>query len=140
MLHKNRNTMQLYNCWPITCLSTIYKLFTSQINNKIYKHCDTNHILEEEQKGCIWKCLGCKEQLTINVSSQTRTREKAQRTCVMQTIKKCFTLCPTASWWSVRNIQNLPKRLGTFCSSWWEHGGQTCGWIIKMLELQTLEK
>jgi len=66
MLHKNRNTMQPYNCQPITCLSIIYKLFTTLINNKIYKHCETNHILEEEQKGCIWKCLVCKQELTIN--------------------------------------------------------------------------
>ena len=35
---------------PITCLCTIYKIYTARIAGKIYKHLDTNKLLAEEQK------------------------------------------------------------------------------------------
>ncbi|CAH2021123.1 unnamed protein product, partial [Acanthoscelides obtectus] len=37
---------------PITCLPTIYKIFTSIISEKIYSHLERNNLLDEEQKGC----------------------------------------------------------------------------------------
>jgi len=106
MLHKNRNTTQPY----ITCLSIIHKLFTSLINNKIYKHCNTNHILEEEQKGCIWKCLGCKQQLTINATVLKQAHVKKRNVHVLCRLSKKVSLC--APWLvdeGVRNTQNLPR-------------------------------
>lgn len=51
---------------PITCLSTMYKLLTACINDKIYEHCMANNILAREQKGCIRNTRGCKEQLVID--------------------------------------------------------------------------
>lgn len=51
---------------PITCLPTVYKIFTSIIANKIYHHVDNNNLLDEEQKGCRKNSRGCKEQLIID--------------------------------------------------------------------------
>jgi hypothetical protein len=51
---------------PITCLPTIYKIMTSCIKVIIYDHCQKLNILNEEQKGCVKECFGCKEQLTHN--------------------------------------------------------------------------
>ena len=51
---------------PITCLCTIYKIYTACIAEKIYKHLDANKLLAEEQKGCIKNSQGCKEQLVTD--------------------------------------------------------------------------
>ena len=51
---------------PITCLCTIYKIYTACIAEKICKHLDTDELLAEEQKGCIQNSQGCKEQLIID--------------------------------------------------------------------------
>ena len=47
-------------------LTVVHKLSTSMINNKIFEHCNMNQILEEKQKGCFQKSLGCKWQLAID--------------------------------------------------------------------------
>lgn len=51
---------------PITCLSTTYKLITSIIAERVNHHITQNKILHEEQKGCVKKSMGCKEQLIID--------------------------------------------------------------------------
>jgi hypothetical protein len=51
---------------PITCLCTIYKIYTACIAEKIYKYLETNKLLAEEQKGCIKKSQGCKEHLIVD--------------------------------------------------------------------------
>jgi hypothetical protein len=51
---------------PITCLPTIYKIMTSCIKVIIYDHCQKLNILNEEQKGSVKECFGCKEQLIID--------------------------------------------------------------------------
>lgn len=51
---------------PITCLPTLYKLLTSIIADKIYRHMEKNKLLAEEQKGCRKESRGCKEQLIID--------------------------------------------------------------------------
>lgn len=60
---------------PITCLPTLYKLFTSIITNKIYKHVTDNGIMPVEQKGCQRGSYGCKEQIIID----TLITEKAKK-------------------------------------------------------------
>jgi hypothetical protein len=63
---------------PITCLSTMYKLLTSIIANRIYKHLEDNNILAEEQKGCRRGAKGSKEQAIIDeaVTGQARYRNR----------------------------------------------------------------
>lgn len=51
---------------PITCLCTLYKITTGCLNEIIYSHVNSEHILCEEQKGCGKNAKGCKEQLTVD--------------------------------------------------------------------------
>lgn len=66
LLFKKGSPTEPKNYRPITCLPTCYKLLTSIISNKIYFHCETNNIFSFEQKGCIRKSMGCKEQLSVD--------------------------------------------------------------------------
>jgi hypothetical protein len=60
---------------PITCLPTIYKIMTSCIKVIIYDHCQKLNILNEEQKGCVKECFGCKEQLIIDTVIMEQARK-----------------------------------------------------------------
>ena len=63
---KSMTTFDKTNYRPITCLSTIWKLFSALIANQIYKHLHTNNLIPSEQKGCIRKTLGTIDQLYID--------------------------------------------------------------------------
>ncbi|KAL3286677.1 hypothetical protein HHI36_001174 [Cryptolaemus montrouzieri] len=60
MLPKSDRTQDPSQYRPIACLPTLYKMPTSCISNRIYKHLDDNNIFAEEQKGCRKKHHGCK--------------------------------------------------------------------------------
>jgi len=66
LLPKSQDCQDPSKYRPITCLCTIYKIYTACIAEQIYKHLDTNKLLTEEQKGFIRNCQSCKEQLIIN--------------------------------------------------------------------------
>jgi len=55
LLPKSQDCQDLSKYRPITCLCTIYKIYTACIAEKIYKHLDANKLLAEEQQGCIKK-------------------------------------------------------------------------------------
>lgn len=59
---------------PITCLNTIYKILKACLSNMLYEHLVENNIMAEEQKGCVRKAKGCKEQLTIDQVENKQTR------------------------------------------------------------------
>ena len=60
------NTQDPAKYRPITCLPTLYKLITSCITERIYRHCDQNSIIAVQQTGCTRGAMGCKEQLIID--------------------------------------------------------------------------
>jgi len=66
LLPKSQDCQDPSKYRTITCLCTIYKIYTACIAGKIYKHLDANKLLAEEQKGCIKKSQGCKAQLIID--------------------------------------------------------------------------
>jgi hypothetical protein len=66
---------------PITCLPTIYKIMTSCIKVRIYDHCQKLNILNEEQKGCVKECFGCKEQLIIDTVIMEQARKNNRNIC-----------------------------------------------------------
>jgi len=63
LLLKSQDCQDPWKYRPITCLCTIYKIYTACIAEKIYKHLDANKLLAEEQKRCIKNSHSCKEQL-----------------------------------------------------------------------------
>ena len=66
LLPKSTETHRPNKYRPICCLSTTYKLLTGLIADEIYSHLEGGDYLEEEQKGCIRKRPGTKDQLLIN--------------------------------------------------------------------------
>jgi len=66
LLPKSQETKNPKNYRPITCLTTMYKLLTSIINERIHSFLEQNLILPQEQKGCKRNSYGCKDQLLIN--------------------------------------------------------------------------
>ena len=66
VLPKNSETRNRKNYRPITCLTTMYKLLTSILTERIYHFLDKHNILPLEQKGCRGNSYGCKDQLLIN--------------------------------------------------------------------------
>jgi hypothetical protein len=48
---------------------------TSCIKVIIYDHCQKLNILNEEQKGCVKECFGCKEQLIIDTVIMEQARK-----------------------------------------------------------------
>ena len=51
------------NYRPITCLPTMWKLLSGIISDEIRNHLSNNGLLPMEQKGCLPKCRGTKDQL-----------------------------------------------------------------------------
>jgi hypothetical protein len=66
LITKDENTEDPSKFRPITCLPTVYKIFTLVITQKIYQHIETCNIISEEQKGCRKNSRGCKEQIIID--------------------------------------------------------------------------
>lgn len=64
------------NYRPITCLPTMWKVFSGIMANKIISHLTTNDILCHEQKGARPQCRATKDQLAID---RTVTRDNKKR-------------------------------------------------------------
>jgi hypothetical protein len=77
LIPKDENTEDTSKFRPITCLPTVYKIFTSVITQKIYQHIETHNIISEKQKGCRKNSRGCKEQIVIDevILNQVRKKE-----------------------------------------------------------------
>ena len=86
---------EVTNYRPITCLSVMWKLFTSIISEEIYQHLDKNGLLPEEQKGCKKRSRGTKDQLLID-KTIIRNCKKRQIGLAMGWIdyKKAFDMVP----------------------------------------------
>lgn len=118
MRYIKRETLHSWTL-SITCLCSIYKLFTSVIN-KLNEHCNMNHILAEEQEVCIQKSLGCKQQLTIDAIILEQAHEKKHNILVcyvnhkksillgvpqLTKVLQIYKICP-----KIRNILQLMMR------------------------------
>lgn len=66
LLSKGKETKEPKNYRPITCLPTLYKIMTSLVCQRLYKHVLENNILPPEQKGCRKGSRGCKDQLLVD--------------------------------------------------------------------------
>lgn len=92
---------------PITCLSTIYKIFTACIAGKVREHCEKYNIIAEEQKGCRRGAMGCKEQLVIDqVITEQAYRRKRNITTAFIDYQKAYDSVPH-SW--LRRVLQIYK-------------------------------
>lgn len=111
------------NYRPITCLSVFYKTLTSLISNKIYKHCENNKLIAFEQKGCIRKSLGCKEQLTVDavIMEQVKRKKRNLFSCFID-YAKAFDSVPHNWLLKILEIykisENIRSLLAHMIQSW----------------------
>ena len=103
---------------PITCLPTMYKVLTSILTEKIYRHIYTNNLMTEEQKGCRKKAQGCKEQIIID-NSITRNCKKRKGELHVAYIdyQKAFDSVPHTWLQEVLNIYKIDPILTTYLQS-----------------------
>ena len=103
LLAKNDKTEESKNYRPITCLSTTYKLLTSILTERTYKHLDENSLLPLEQKGCRRGSYGCKDQLLINkmILENCKTKQR-NMSCAWIDYKKAFDSVPHN--WILRSL------------------------------------
>jgi hypothetical protein len=95
LLPKDRNTANPAKYRPITCLSNLYKVLMSVIKRKIQNHCDLNHVLTEEQKGCQKNTQGCKDQVIIDaVVVGQATQKKRNLSMAYIDYKKAYDSVP----------------------------------------------
>ncbi|KAL1448229.1 hypothetical protein WDU94_006605 [Cyamophila willieti] len=82
LLYKGKEPKNPKQYRPITCLPTTYKIITSVLSNRIYKHLEENNILPIEQKGCRRKAQGCKDQLLISKFITENAKKKKKNLSV----------------------------------------------------------
>jgi len=78
LIPKNKNTDNPKNYRPVTCLPTIYKLFTSIISRRMQKYMEDENLMPKEQKGCCRGSQGCKDELLISkaILQECKRRKK----------------------------------------------------------------
>lgn len=98
MLPKAGDPMDPKNRRPITCLRTIYKIFTSVVGSLVCGHLEAHKLLAPEQNGCRRGAQGCKELLVIDGAVVNQVR-KSNRNLSVAWIdyKKAFDSIPH-SW------------------------------------------
>lgn len=107
---------------PITCLCTTYKLLTSIIANKIYKHMENNNLLDEEQKGCRKNSKGCKEQLIIDsIITGHAKRKKKSLYCAYIDYQKAFDSVPHSWLIEVLTMFGINNTIVNFLGSTMAH-------------------
>ena len=83
------------NYRPITCLSVVWKLLTSIIYQKIYFHLHSNNLFPLEQKGCLHRSRGTKDQLLIDKLILCDAKRKRKNLCMAWIdFKKAFDSVP----------------------------------------------
>ena len=98
LLPKKDETWIPKNYRPIACLPTTFKILTSIITDRLYKHLEDQGIMAKEQRGGKKDCYGCKDQLMINnaILENCRKKQKNLSTAWID-YKKAFDSVPH-SW------------------------------------------
>lgn len=119
----DNNTQDPSKYRPITCLCTLYKILTSCIAEKIYNHLDQHSVLATEQKGCIKKSQGCKEQLIIDAVVMEQAYHKTRNIyTAFIDYQKAFDSVPHS--WLIRVLElykvapGIVKTLRHLMTSW----------------------
>ena len=104
LLPKSKDTENPKNYRPITCLSTLYKLLTSILAERTYKHMEQEDIFPIEQKGCRRGSYGTKDQLLINkmILENAHSKHRNLSTAWID-YKKAFDSVPHA--WIIRSLE-----------------------------------
>ena len=82
LLPKTEDVSNEKNYRPITCLNTVYKIFTGMIGSYMKNHADRNNIWDKSQLGTCSGILGTVDQLVIDNAIMDEVREKQRNLAV----------------------------------------------------------
>jgi hypothetical protein len=82
LIPKNKNTENLKNYRPITCLPMIYKLITSIISKWMQRYIYDQNLMSKEQKGCCRGSKGGKDQLLISKALLQECKRRKKNLCM----------------------------------------------------------
>ena len=82
LLSKTEDISSERNYRPITCLNTVYKVFTGQIGSYMKDHANRNDTWDKSQLGACSKVLGTKDHLIIDNAIMDEVREKQRNLAV----------------------------------------------------------
>ena len=82
LLSKTIDLSDVQNYRPITCLNTIYKIYTGIIAEYLKKHAMTNNLWDESQMGAREKVLGTVDQLLIDGCIMEEVKEHSRNVVV----------------------------------------------------------
>jgi hypothetical protein len=86
------------NYRPITCLPTMWKLLSGLLSDEIRSHLQGNSLIPTEQKGCMPKCRGTKDQLLTDKAIVHNCKRRRTNLCMVWIdYKKAFDSVPH-SW------------------------------------------
>jgi hypothetical protein len=106
------------NYRPITCLPLIWKTLTGIISDKIYQYLHVNHLIPEEQIGCIRNNYATKSQLQIDkeVMNDARIKKKNLSMCWID-YQKAYDMVPHN--WIIETLRNngIASNLVTFIAN-----------------------
>ena len=78
MLPKKEETWIPKNYRPVACKPTIFKILTSVITDRLYRHLENESIMTPQQRGGKKDCYRCKDQLIVNnaILENCKTKKK----------------------------------------------------------------
>lgn len=82
LIPKSENSEGPGDYRPITCLPSVYKIFTGVLAKYINRHLKEHNMMAEEQGGCRMKTKGCKELLVIDNIITKQARKKLRNISV----------------------------------------------------------
>lgn len=118
LLPKKAETWIPKNYRPIACLPTTFKVLTSIVTDRLYKHLESQNIMAIEQRGCKRDCYGCKDQLLINnaILENCHVKKKNLSTAWID-YKKAFDSVPHSWLLKCMEIYKVHPTLTQFIAS-----------------------
>jgi hypothetical protein len=106
------------NYRPITCLSTMWKMMSGIISDKVYDHLIDNNIFPAEQKGSRRNVLGTKDQLLINKNIMNHAHKKKRNlaTCWID-YRKAYDSIPHEWLIQIMQMMKLDQNVIRFLTS-----------------------
>ena len=95
LIPKKTDTANPANYRPITCLPTMYKIFSSIIDQRMKDHMQANSLIPDEQKGAGSGTYGCIDQILIDCMNTDEAKKKKRNLSVAWIdYKKAFDSVP----------------------------------------------
>ena len=121
LIPKSRDSKEVGNYRPITCLTTMYKTLTGMRAKRISTHLEEQSLLPTEQKGCHPGSKGCMDQLMISKAIYEDCRRRNKNLSIAWIdYQKAFDSVPHS--WMEKSIElvGVNSKIVIFCKLFME--------------------